>query len=294
MSNVYVMWYYGDASQVEAFARTVKWALGPGGEANGRPEFITADGVLDAAQVEKWYVAKLMAGEADAIMQIKSFLSTTYFEDCTRLHIAEDIQFGDYSIFLVFQAEDSKLANDWMVATQWFKGLPRYAELRARHLRIGAPCLGGNRDANEPAVSLASQSGVFVISGTLCALGLILGLVQLVSKRYWITPMEGESNEGDVLTTDGEMLRAVLTKLDALTNGGHHSCHVIDGPQDVQAADGQMLHFLQAILSKLNVLTNHIHQDDQTLDVPTKSSWAVRSMPARCMADREMDERKVA
>merc|ERR1712176_1194643 len=71
---------------------------------------------------------------------------------------------------------------------------------------------------NTAQVSLESMGGLFVVSGVLAGISLVLAVVSAAQRRWCASGNVGADEEMDHTATEGEMLRALLRKVDYLGN----------------------------------------------------------------------------
>ena len=98
---------------------------------------------------------------------------------------------------------------------------------------VGISCQEDVEDTTQ--VDLQSQAGVFVITGTICGLGLILAIAQLLMRQSARAYVHDENQEppASINLTDGEMLHDLVRKVTHLQQGQA----LISAAMEVRLAD---------------------------------------------------------
>jgi len=181
----------------------------------------TANVPARKALVYSW----LNEGTCDVLLADADILQTELLNGCANRSWASFINIAPINWGFVANAANRELLGNFSTGLAHFKQTPKYMDLRSRYLGGGVECPIDVGDSE--AISADMMMGVFYIFYISAGIAIVLAFVLRVKQRCKarLGVVDEDSGHLDHAATEGEMLRALLKKVDDLDVARRHDNH---------------------------------------------------------------------
>lgn len=171
-------------------------------------------GTIDVVGRTAWVNDKLDSGGCDVWLHDKAVLQGEYLAACDSREMASFINVAP--IFYSFGGLDRTLTANLSAGLTDLIATPDMSNLKRSAFGEGLTCDDGGGDDTTP-ISVEMMAGVYIIFAAIAGLAIVVAVVLRVGTAC----SDGSAaNDIDHTATDGEMLRALLGKVDQLLEGG--------------------------------------------------------------------------
>jgi len=190
---------------------------------------------------------------------------------CSSLAFSQGISLVPRRVGFALSAGNQDLAAQMSQAVVWLEKQQVYKDLGQEIFRLGEAC-PLVESSNTAQIDISSMGGLFVVSGMLAGLSLLAAFA-VAAKQRSSRNKYGADDELDHSATEGEMLRALLRKVDGLQS-------FIENPDHAESKHREPSRSVQRTLTSSSSSRTVAQEDENQTQPPTSPKTVLpESMP---------------